>query len=209
MLQRMIGRQYGRPSGLLGHIIGLKMIRDHLPENLWTITGLHAQPADHILEIGSGAGYAISELARLVPQGRVVGLDRSRTMVRLAGLRNARAIRRGIVRLQHGDATHLPFPDGAFDKVFSIHAIYFWQQPAHVLREIRRVLKPGGTATLTALPRERWPGGPDAITNTPEFTAYTGAELRHLMLNGGFRSVTIRADPDHTYRSNFSIIGMK
>jgi ubiquinone/menaquinone biosynthesis C-methylase UbiE len=206
MLQQLIGQQYGRPTGLLGHLIGLKMVRDHRPENEWTVNILQPEPADHILELGCGAGYAISLLAGVVTQGQVVGLDRSRAMVRLATLRNWRAVRRGRVRLHHGDVAHLPFGDGVFDKVFTIHSIYFWQRPEQALAEVWRVLCPGGRMTLTLLPRERWPGGPDAIENTDEFYAYTAAELQQLLLDAGFHSLCVEAG---SLASNFSVIGVK
>jgi ubiquinone/menaquinone biosynthesis C-methylase UbiE len=50
----------------------------------------------------------------------------------------------------------LPFEDNRFDKAFSIHSIYFWEQPKNVLKEINRVLKPTGKIVLTVLPKEKW-----------------------------------------------------
>jgi hypothetical protein len=51
----MIDGQYRRPTGLLERIIGAQMVRDHEPENLWTVKQLAAQPTDQIVEIGCGA----------------------------------------------------------------------------------------------------------------------------------------------------------
>lgn len=206
MLQQRIAQQYGRPTGLLGHYIGLKMVRDHRPENEWTVNLLQPEPADHILELGFGAGFAIGLLARIVTQGQVAGLERSRAMVRLATLRNWPAVLRGRARLHHGDVTQLPFADSSFNKVFSINSIYFWLQPAQALAEIRRVLQPGGRFVLTLLPRERWPGGPDAIHNTDTFRAWTAAELQQLLLDAGFHSLSVQAG---SLPANFSLIGYK
>jgi ubiquinone/menaquinone biosynthesis C-methylase UbiE len=206
MLQQRIAQQYGRPTGLLGHYIGLKMVRDHRPENEWTVNLLQPQPADHILEVGFGAGFAIGLLAPLVTQGQVVGLERSRTMVRLATLRNWRAIWRGRLRLHQGDAASLPFADASFDKVFTINSIYFWQQPAQALAELWRVMRPGGRLIITLLPKERWPGGPDTIQDTDTFHAWTAAELQALLAAAGFTSLSVAAD---SHPSNFSLIGSK
>jgi ubiquinone/menaquinone biosynthesis C-methylase UbiE len=206
MLQQRIAQQYGRPTGLLGHYIGLKMVRDHRPENEWTVNLLQPQPADHILELGFGAGFAIGLLARVVTQGQVVGLERSPTMVRLATLRNWRAVWRGRVRLHQGDAANLPFADSSFDKVFTINSIYFWQRPAQALAEIWRVLRPGGRLALTLLPKERWPGGPDAIQNTDTFYAWTADELFALLAAAGFTSLSVAAG---SLPSNFSLTGYK
>lgn len=46
------------------------------------------------------------------------------------------------------DAAQLPFDDGTFDAVLSVHTIYFWPDPVAQLREIRRVLRVAGRLTL-------------------------------------------------------------
>jgi ubiquinone/menaquinone biosynthesis C-methylase UbiE len=97
---KIIDRQYRRPSGLLGWYIGNQMARDHREENLWTISLLHAQPADWILELGFGAGVAIQELAKVVTKGHIAGIDFSRTMVDVASQRNAKAIGNGLIDLR-------------------------------------------------------------------------------------------------------------
>lgn len=210
MLQNIINGQYRRPSGLLGQFIGNQMAKDHQPENLWTVSVLQAQPTDHILEIGFGPGFAIKELTKIVMQGRITGLDFSKTMVRLAGKRNAAALKRGQVELHHGEAAHLPFDDNAFDKVFSIHSIYFWPAPLDALKEIMRTLKPGGILVLTVLPKERWnETAPDMPIGTPECNPYSGDELLDMFDQIGFRNRRIRDDSNLEDRSNFCVMGEK
>jgi ubiquinone/menaquinone biosynthesis C-methylase UbiE len=210
MLQKYIDGQYRRPSGLVGRWIGERMVRDHQPENLWTVALLHTQPTDCILELGCGAGFAVQELARIVTHGRVVGIDASATMVRAARRRNAQAVAQGRVALQRGDAANLPFAHAAFDNVFSIHSIYFWPQPLRALEAAHRVLKPGGTCTLTVLPKERWnEHDPDMPVGTPECRPYTGAEIARMLVEAGFSSTQIHADPDRTRRSNYSVVGIR
>ena len=58
-------------------------------------------------------------------------------------------MRAGRVLLQQADAAQLPFADHQFDKVISIHSLYFWPERAAVFAEIFRVLKPGGTCVVT------------------------------------------------------------
>jgi SAM-dependent methyltransferase len=210
MWQRTIDGQYRRPTGLLGRIIGAKMVRDHEPENLWTVDQLAPQPTDHILEIGCGAGFAIQALSRIVTQGRIIGVDFSRTILRAARRRNAAAIKQRRVELHYGDVAALPFADRTFDKAFSIHSIYFWPQPLEALTNIWRVLKPAGTCTLTVLPKERWnEGSPDMPVGTPECTPYTGEELQGLLGLAGFQHTFVRTDSNPVYRSNYSVIGIK
>ena len=210
MLAEMIGKQYRRPSGLLGFLIGYKMTRDHRPENAWTVSLLEAQPTDHILEIGFGAGLAIGELAQIATQGKIVGVDYSETMVRAARWRNAGAVRQGRVELRQAEAANLPFEDDTFDKAFSIHSIYFWPQPLKALQEIRRVLKPGGTLIMTIMPKAVMRLlGPDAAVETPAFKPYEGEELAQLLAEAGFNATRIVADARLEHRSNFSVIGEK
>jgi ubiquinone/menaquinone biosynthesis C-methylase UbiE len=204
--------QYRRPSGALGQRIGQEMARDHVPENLWTVARLNPQPADRILEIGFGPGIAIEALAAQVSTGWIAGIDFSELMVSEASKRNAAAIEAGRVTLQYGDAATLPFKDELFDKVFSIHAVYFWSDPMDVLREAWRVLKPGGLLVITMLPKDRWSpnaSGSALEYGTAECIPYFGSELEQMMREAGFSSTRIEADAGEVHRSNFSVLGTK
>ncbi len=206
MWQKILDGQYRRPSGLLGRWIGAKMLRQHRPENLWTVDLLMLEPGDHVLEVGFGPGLAIREAARRVTSGRVAGVDFSAVMVRTAQRRNAAAHRSGRVDLHQADAAELPFADSTFDKAYSIHSIYFWPDPLKALRELHRVLKPGGLLVLTILPKEKWnPSNPDAA-GTPECTPYAGSELIDLLTQSGFKEPRIEADSDPSYPSNYSVL---
>ena len=117
-------------------------------ENDATLERLALQPTDTVLEIGFGPGRALERAARRVPQGRVVGIDVSEEMSRAATRRCADFVRTGRVELYRADAARLPFPRASFDKAYSVHTLYFWQHPAEVLVEARRVLRPGGLLAL-------------------------------------------------------------
>lgn len=207
--------QYRRPSGEVGRRVGEDMARDHLPENLWTITLLNAQPGDRIVEIGFGPGVAIEELLKRMTSGFVAGVDFSELMVHEASKRNAEAIQAGRVDLRYGEAEELPFADAAFDKAFSIHSIYFWSRPMSALKELWRVLKRGGLLVITMLPKDRWPPnapGSALEYGTPECTPYYGSEVEGMMVEAGFR--TTRVAVDHASAggnnaSNFSVLGTK
>ncbi|MSP12330.1 MAG: class I SAM-dependent methyltransferase [Chloroflexi bacterium] len=210
MLGKIIDGQYRRPSGLLGRYIGNRMAVDHYPENLWTVSILQSKATDWILECGFGAGVAIQELARVVTQGRIVGIDFSETMVDAARKRNAVAVKRGIVQLHYGDVSTMPFGDDTFDKVFSIHSIYFWPKPGEALRQIWRVLKLGGMVLLTILPKDKWnPANPDALVGTAECKPYSGNELVHMLTEAGFSKTQVVSDEHSEVPSKYCVIGLK
>ncbi len=73
-------------------------------------------------------------------------------MVRSATRRNAAAVKAGHVALLQGSIAALPFENEQFEKILTIHTLYFWPEPhasSPALRELCRVLKPGGRAVIT------------------------------------------------------------
>ena len=95
--------------------------------------------AHSVLDIGCGPGAAVRAAAPLV--ARAVGVDRSAAMIEIARRRsqehdNAEFVVAG--------AEDLPFPDGTFDRVWTIHAFHHWEEPDRGIAECLRVLRPGG-----------------------------------------------------------------
>jgi arsenite methyltransferase len=99
------------------------------------------EAGDRILDLGTGSGYALRALRETRDAGQGVGIDASQRMVR-----NARGYTDDdAVTFLTGDFQSLPFADGDFDHVWSMEAFYYATEPETVLREIRRILRPGGT----------------------------------------------------------------
>lgn len=188
-----LDEQYRTPRGLSGMLIGQDMLRQHRPENRWTLSLLDVKPTDHILEIGSGPGLLLHLTSRQLHGGQVWGLDLSRSMVRLACLHNWPAVLQGKVRLRAGNAAHLPFGKERFDTVVSVHSIYFWKDPLQVLQETLRVLKPGGKLVLTFMPRRRWPQQGEGST----CHVFSEEEMVKLFQEAGFVQVRVFKGEDH------------
>lgn len=205
LIEEHISNNYRKPSGFFGRIAGNRMVQQHEPENNWTVTLLSVQPKDSILEIGFGAGATIQRIADLATEGYVAGVDFSRTMVHAARRRNASAVKAGRVELQYGDAAILPFADSMFDKVLSIHSLYFWPDPTIVFAEILRVLKPEGIVILTLLPKERWPGDGEG---TEECRVYRGEDIKNMLTQVGFVSTRIEPGNIELFRE-LAVIGTK
>jgi ubiquinone/menaquinone biosynthesis C-methylase UbiE len=148
-LEGILNQQYSCPRGVLGWLAGEQMVRQHRPETGWTVNLLAIQPADAVLEVGFGAGRGIKLAAEKASEGHVIGIDLSKAMVRVATRRNARAIKAGRVALAQGTITALPFEDQYFEKLMTIHTLYFWHEPSQVISELYRVLKPGGRSVIT------------------------------------------------------------
>jgi len=129
-----------------------------------------------ILDAGCGTG---ANLAALEGSGRRVGLDLSADA--LAGCRT-----RDLRELVRGDATALPFADGSFDAVLSMSVIYHaWvRDPAAALRELHRVLRPGGLL-LVDVPAyaSLYSAHDEAVMTARRFRA---SELRALVEGAGF-----------------------
>ncbi len=104
-----------------------------------------------VLEIAPGPGYLCIELARLGPYA-MRGVDLSEDMVKIAREKAAQA---GIqVEFEQGNASHLPYPRGTFDFLVCRAAFKNFAQPVQALREMHRVLKPGGRGLIVDLRRD-------------------------------------------------------
>lgn len=141
--------QFRQPRGTVGRFAGWLMALANNGMNRFTAELMDAQPDDRILEIGFGPGRLIERLAAEATAGLVAGIDPSDVMLAQATSRNRAAIEAGRVRLQEGAISALPFADATFTKVCSVNTIYFWPEPGSDLREVRRVLVPGGRCYLT------------------------------------------------------------
>jgi len=98
-----------------------------------------AGPGDHILDVATGTGAVAIELMRR--KGcRVTGLDQSAGMLEVA-----RARLPPDIELVTGDADHLPFEAGSFDGLTFTYLLRYVDDPAATLRELARVVRPGGT----------------------------------------------------------------
>jgi trans-aconitate 2-methyltransferase len=107
------------------------------------IASLTLQPDEDVLDVGCGDGRMTSEIAKLVPAGRVVGVDRSAEMVAFA----AEHFPFSNLSFQVADAAALPFHE-QFDVVYSSAVLHWVQDHNAALTGIARSLRPGGRCLL-------------------------------------------------------------
>jgi ubiquinone/menaquinone biosynthesis C-methylase UbiE len=151
-MRDILMRTFGRPQGVLGRLGGIIMARMNADCGAWISDLLEVGPNDSVLEVGFGPGVVIQRLSKLAAAGHVAGIDQSREMVDQARARNATAIQSGRVDLWHGSVDSLPFDDNSFDKALAINSMQVWPDAVAGLREMRRVMKPGGGIALGFTP---------------------------------------------------------
>lgn len=188
-----IAEQARNAHGIVGRIIAGIMAHETRGDNLWAIETLAPKPGEHILDLGTGHGAALGELAaRTHPAGSVTGVDPSELMTRMAASRNSDLVRSGQVRVVHASADNLPFEDNFFDRAMAVHVLYFWRDLAKPLEELARVLKPEGVLVLLF----RSQGDP-RVGAFPEevYTFRTVGEVTAALEAAGFRIDKINPSP--------------
>jgi len=88
--------------------------------------------------VGSGPGACLELAAVRTHAGRVVGVDPSETMLKMAYRRNHAQIEAGRVELHLGSVDKLPFDDAIFDKAITMNSLHLWPDPVAGLWEVRR-----------------------------------------------------------------------
>jgi ubiquinone/menaquinone biosynthesis C-methylase UbiE len=118
----------------------------HMTEAI--VAEANVEPGTDVLDIACGTGEPAISLASLMQnRGHVVGVDISPEPLKLA---LERAVQRGLsnIEFRQADAHELPFPDRSFDHVTSRLGVMFFSDLPRALREMHRVLRPGGRITL-------------------------------------------------------------
>ena len=172
--------QFANPRGPIGHLAGMLMAHMNHELNKWAISLLQIQADDHVLEIGFGPGDGIQQVAKIVPEGFVAGIDISETMWQQACERNRAAVNNKQTDLKIGSVVQIPYADQSFNKLFTVNTVQEWPDLAQNLQELLRVLKPRGTAVITSQPR--W------IKTDAEVKQF-GKTITTAMIAGGFQNV--------------------
>jgi ubiquinone/menaquinone biosynthesis C-methylase UbiE len=103
-----------------------------------------------VLDVGTGPGVLLVELAARRPDLRLTGIDLSADMV-AAATRNLEPLGEG-ADARIGDVTSLPFPDRSFDVIVSSLSLHHWEHPEAAVPELARTLRPGGRIHIYDFP---------------------------------------------------------
>jgi len=175
---------------------GETMEHDHWPITRPAVELMRIAPADTILDVGCGAGWLSRILADRVPQGRVVGMDISDEMIRHASERSA-----GRKNLEFivGQVGEIPWEADFFRHAISVESSYYWPDPAKGLREIHRVLRPGGSLWIVINYYRDNPHSHQwgALLNVPT-QLLSAEEWKSLFRGAGFSAAAHQFIPDPT-----------
>ena len=191
--------QCQNPTGWLGRLVLRNMNSRHSKVTDWGLSQASIGKQDIILDVGCGGGRTVSKLAAIATQGKVYGIDHSKQSVAVAMRTNKQWIDAARVEIREASVSRLPFSEGAFDVVTAVETHFWWPALPADMREVLRVLKPGGSLILIA---EVYRGSEAFTAKAVErYSEKTGMALlsveqhRELFTDAGYAEVQIVTEP--------------
>ncbi len=188
------------PRSFSGWVMGWIMPIVHDSINKHVLPLMDLKPQDDLLDVGCGPGYFIKKHASNVKS--VAGLDFSEVMIKMAIRRNRARIKAGNAEFVQGEASKLPWKDNTFSVVTSTGSFVAFPKPLESIKEMYRVLRPGGRAVISI----EWNAedGADHSKKIEEWgiQILSEADIRSMMDEAGFSEISF------TYKRDFGIAKM-
>ena len=189
-----LARQVKKPDRFAGRFFAWLMNGSHAPLTDWAFTHLTIPEGATALDIGCGGGRTIEKLA--AKAAWVYGIDYAAGSVAASRAHNQRLIAEGRVQVEQASVSRLPFADDKFDVVTAIETQYYWPNLEQDMREILRVLKPGGRLMVVA---ENYKGARNDAVLGPVMKLLGSSRLsvddqRALFLGAGYEDVEINEE---------------
>lgn len=151
MIEPIVG-QLRRPNGPLAPVTAAVLNVVNRPINRWAVGALRLTGDEEVLDVGFGGGVGLALVLARLPAGRVTGIDISEEMVQRGASRFRPEMAERRVRLLRAGVEAMPFAESSFDRAYTVNTIFFWPDVAAGLRELHRVLRPGGRLVIAAPP---------------------------------------------------------
>ena len=182
-----------KPQGEDGATMLKRMNESHSPVTCWALEHWQIAPEEELLDIGCGGGATLKRMGEKITTGHLTGIDYSPVSVKTSLKTNRQDVESGKMKVLEGSVEALPFADDGFDKIITVESFYFWPNPQENLKEVRRVLKTGGTFLLVADIYEK-PGLPREVKdNIRKFHLFnpTMEQFKNLFREAGFAETRI------------------
>jgi ubiquinone/menaquinone biosynthesis C-methylase UbiE len=189
----VLAKQLRKPNGEMGKEVAQRMNKGNLSMNKETIDRLDVKPCDKILEIGMANGFFVKDVLSLADNISYTGCDYSELMVAEAEKLNSAYLEKGLVNFYHASADKLPLPANEFDIIFTVNTIYFWDNPAAILAELNRVLRPGGKLVVTFRPKQHLESNPFTKYG---FLTYSNDEIKTFFEENALRIISMEEIQD-------------
>ena len=181
--------QFAKPTGFFGKILAKGMARGHKDFYKNAVKAINPKKDDEYLEIGFGSGIFIKKYMSHV--SKIAGIDHSEDMVKLASDINRKLVKSGKAEFKQGYASSLPWADNKFTVVTAIEVFFFLNETEKTLKEIFRILKPGGRLII-----EMAVNKDDGVEHKKKIKKmnlklYSGEEMKKLLKEAGFSEIVI------------------
>jgi SAM-dependent methyltransferase len=194
-------KQFRKPTGWLAGLAALGMNREHEKVWHWGLEHIAIAPDAVILDVGCGGGGTVRILAQAASCGKVYGVDYAEDVLPTARRVNRALIKQGRVEIKHGSVSDLPFPGDTFDLATAFETSMFWPNLVDDLREVRRVLKPGGTLLIAneAYADAQFEERNARWSRLADFQLQTPEETRQCLVEAGYAQVEIATLPEKNW----------
>lgn len=190
-----------KPSGWLGKLMYQKPV-GHYGFFRVAMEKLRLQPEDVFLEVGCGSGVMLDVVLQTVQ--RACGIDHSPDMVELARQKNAQALSEGRAEIVQGNVQALPWHEDYFTCAAGVEMLWFVEEPALALREVYRVLKPGGRLVFVTAAQPE--SALSKLLSAPwlrHLRFHSNGELASMLREAGFQVVQVQR-VDRSEHTNFA-----
>lgn len=178
--------QLARPHGSKANEVGEHLFTGNAEVIDQLIDQIAYKPELSIIDIGVGPGYSIIRIEEKFPDAKIVGIDPSPEMIKLAKSKIGNSTNPNI-KLMIGETPNLPLESESFDYALLANVIYFWDDPCKHLIEISRILKQNGSILIYFTDKESLSERINEADGV--FKMYNPDQVSEMLLSTGFKNI--------------------
>jgi SAM-dependent methyltransferase len=175
-----LAQQLACPDGKEGIAVAQRMYQanDHMIQD--AIAALDCKGRDRVLELGHGKGQHVGKLLERAHGIRYFGMELSRTMYKEAKRINSSYAKKGHALFRVYNGVNVPYVHNFFHKIVTVNTLYFWEYPIDFLKEMYRVLRPGGNCVVAFVDRSSMKDLP-FVAQSKKFVTYDSYDFLALV----------------------------